>query len=264
MNRRRFLASSSFAALAPLSTQAEEVVEALSGEWKGLIVLTGDSFRIGDQEYKLVDIAAPAAKEPDFSDMHLYANESEYALRSLIPLGADEIREVDAPDRWGRKIVIPSTFDGYEGMKSFQEYLISDGAAWVLPQSDEYEFIKTLLREEEKARRVNAGLWQSNAYRVLGAVEAEKGMDQYRLVEGVVLKTAQRKDYTYLNFGADYKTDFTATVRTSIARKWKELGLDLLALEGEAIRVRGYISWINGPSMTLTHPLQIERLLRQT
>ena len=263
MNRRRFLISAA-AAAAPVSAQAEELDEALSGKRKGLTVLSGDSFRIGDQEYKLADIAAPISKEPDFSDLHLSANESEYALRALRPLGVHEIREVDAPDRWGRKIVIPSKFDEFEGMKSFQEILISDGAVWVQPQSKEYEFIQTLLRKEEDARRMNVGLWQLKDFRILYADEAEKGLNQYRLVEGVILKASQRKDFTYLNFGEDYKTDFTATVRTSVARKWKAQGHNLLALEGEQVRVRGYIEWINGPSISLTHPLQIERLLRQT
>jgi hypothetical protein len=36
--------------------------------------------------------------------------------------------------------------------------------------------------------------------------------------------------------------------------------LDLLALKGRGVRVRGYLRDFNGPSMDLTHPEQIEVL----
>ena len=267
MNRRRFIAATGAAISAPLQSYAEEVYEVIDqlDDLSELpTAISGHSFRIRDREYKLADIAAPVAKEPDFSDLHLSANEAEYALQSLIAEGADEIREISEPDRWDRKIVIPAQFDEYGGKKTFQELLISEGAVWVQPQTDNHDFISILLRIEESARRMKMGLWNYDVIKVLNVDQAGDALNDYHLVEGVVLKSAQRRDYTYLNFGEDYKTDFTATVRSSTARKWKERGFDLLALEGEAVRIRGYIEWINGPSISLTHPLQIERLLRQT
>ena len=55
----------------------------------------------------------------------------------------------------------------------------------------------------------------------------------------------------YLNFGEDYKTDFTATARSSIYNAWARDGFDLAALEGARLRIRGFVSDINGPSI---HP----------
>ena len=64
----------------------------------------------------------------------------------------------------------------------------------------------------------------------------------------------------YLNFGEDYREDFTATTRSRTGKKWARTGFDLLSLEGAQIRVRGFTVWINGPSIELAHIKQIEVL----
>jgi len=57
----------------------------------------------------------------------------------------------------------------------------------------------------------------------------------------------------YLNFGDDYKSDFTATIPPDASSTFRRSKFDPLALEGKVIRVRGYLRDYNGPVIDLTH-----------
>jgi hypothetical protein len=70
----------------------------------------------------------------------------------------------------------------------------------------------------------------------------------------------------YLNFGADWRTDFTVEIQ---ARDAKAFGLKKNAVDGawfreaylgKKLRVRGQLRPINGFQVRVTHPLQLEVL----
>jgi micrococcal nuclease len=64
----------------------------------------------------------------------------------------------------------------------------------------------------------------------------------------------------FLNFGSDYKKDFTGAISPKDARSFASAGLDIKSLEGKKVRLRGWIYERNGPAMDLTHPEQVESL----
>ncbi len=64
----------------------------------------------------------------------------------------------------------------------------------------------------------------------------------------------------YLNFGADWKTDFTVTVAPRDRRLFDDAGIDPGAFAGARLRVRGWVKQYNGPMIEVTHPEQIEVL----
>jgi hypothetical protein len=64
----------------------------------------------------------------------------------------------------------------------------------------------------------------------------------------------------YLNFGADWKQDFTVTLAPAVRRLFEAEGHDPRAYEGRRIRVRGWLKSFNGPMIEATHPEQIELL----
>ena len=82
----------------------------------------------------------------------------------------------------------------------------------------------------------------------------------FQIVEGRVLKVAITRRRTYLNFGRDWKRDFTIVVEARFRRAFPERGKRLKKLEGKRVRVRGWLRWRNGPMLTATHPEQIEVL----
>ena len=64
----------------------------------------------------------------------------------------------------------------------------------------------------------------------------------------------------YLNFGTDWKTDFTVVVPPDAVRLFRREGVDIPSFQGRTVRVRGWLRWYNGPQMEVTHPEQIEVL----
>ncbi|MBL4619976.1 MAG: hypothetical protein JKX88_07755, partial [Marinicaulis sp.] len=80
----------------------------------------------------------------------------------------------------------------------------------------------------------------------------------YHVVEGIVVSARATRSRFYLNFGDDCRTDFTASAKSSLYRRWLRDEFDLAALEGAKVRIRGFVVDINGPSIDLTHRRQIE------
>ena len=74
---------------------------------------------------------------------------------------------------------------------------------------------------------------------------------------GLVKNTAKTKDRIYLNFGDDYRTDFTVSVEKPDWPLFKAAKVDLAALKDKRIEVRGWLVARNGPMIEATHPEQI-------
>lgn len=122
--------------------------------------------------------------------------------------------------------------------------------------------VRALQAIENGARRAGAGIWSDPFYRVAGADETEallKRRYSYEIVEGRVVSVATLRKWTFLNFGPDYRSDFTVAVAAGDRRAF--VGeIELEALEGGHVRVRGWIERWNGPVIKATHPEQIELL----
>lgn len=82
----------------------------------------------------------------------------------------------------------------------------------------------------------------------------------FALVEGVVLRTHISDKTIFLNFGADWKSDFTALIAIKNKGSLQEHFKSISNLEGKRLRLRGYLDLFNGPSMRIDHPLQMELL----
>ena len=225
-------------------------------ELSNIAVLAGDRFSVGEQEFQLADIRAPSefslggATEP-------YFNEAKTFLTNLIAAAPLSVHHAAPANRWGVELVRAAR-NGDE--RSLQHHLIAAGMARVAPESDEFDFIDGLLAAEAAARQAHKGLWAIADYRLFKAEDATGAIGGFHLVEGRVRRAAKVKSRIYLNFGDDYKTDFTASAPTRQHRRWLKQGLDITALEGEKLRLRGFITDFNGPSLELTHLQQIERL----
>ena len=164
----------------------------------------------------------------------------------------------EARDRYERAIAIVNFDDG----TTLQEALVSAGWARVYSWPGETADILDLLALEAEAREAGRGLWADPAYRIrtpdpnLLALD----LDSVQIVEGRVISTAQVDGRTYLNFGFDYRSDFTVSIEARDRRAFEAAGIDLLALEGAEVRVRGWIYAMNGPAITIDHPERLEIL----
>ncbi len=217
--------------------------------------LSGARFMSGEAEFLLADIIAPPLYTlGDETPAHFEA--SRRALQDLLS-GALDVEDVLAPTRWGVRRVVARR-SGEEG--TLQDKLIAAGAARVEPQTEDHDLIRRLLALEDEARRERRGLWALSAYRTFNADNAWGAVGAFHLIEGTALQAELHGARFYLNFGEDFREDFTASAASRLYRRWKKAGSDFEPLKGARIRVRGLVEAINGPSIDLVHPLQIERL----
>jgi hypothetical protein len=120
--------------------------------------------------------------------------------------------------------------------------------------------MRELLAHEHVAREASAGLWSNAAYATRRAYRTRDLLRQrntYQIVEGRVVGVAATKSHTYVNFGKNWRTDFTAGVAKKIIDENPALAETLPALVGQKVGVRGWIEYRNGPFIAIEDPSQI-------
>ncbi|MDX1576243.1 MAG: thermonuclease family protein [Kiloniellales bacterium] len=139
-----------------------------------------------------------------------------------------------------------------------QGALLEAGMARVYSFADNRALIGEMLARERQARTLRRGIWADPFY----AVQTPEGLDghagSFQIVEGIVLNAALVKGRVYLNFGVDWRSDFTVTLAPAVRRVFEAEGIDPLAYGGQKVRVRGWIESFNGPMIEASHPEQIE------
>ena len=141
-----------------------------------------------------------------------------------------------------------------------QGELLRQGLARVYTFPDNRDRADRMLTIERAARAARLGIWRLDNYRVLRPDEAARRIGRFELVEGRVLRAAVVRGRTYLNFDADWRSDFTIAIARKHRRRFSRAGIDLAALAGRRLRVRGWLKWENGPMIEATHPEQVEAI----
>ena len=158
-------------------------------------------------------------------------------------------------DRYGRLIA-----HLFVGRRWVQGELVSAGHVRVRSYAGNRQRIAELLVRENRARRAGLGLWAHRRYAVRTPESVRRDLHSWQIVEGKVQAVAAFRAVTYLNFGNDWRTDFTVRIDGRARRLFHRAGIDLRALKGRNIRVRGWVRSRNGPLIAATHPEQIEAL----
>jgi endonuclease YncB( thermonuclease family) len=165
-------------------------------------------------------------------------------------------------DRHGRRLAQVFVLQGEERLWA-QARMVREGHALAWSLSGHRACARELQAHESAARAARAGLWRTRRFAVRGAGDAAtllKRRGSYQLVEGRVHSVGETRNWSFLNFGTDWKTDFTVAVPAGDRRAFEGSDVALDALEGKRVRVRGWIERWNGPAIKATHPEQIEIL----
>lgn len=162
---------------------------------------------------------------------------------------------VDGEDRHGR-LLAQISIDG----RWLQGALLEAGLARVRTDPDSRARAQEMLALETQARQRGLGLWADRRLAIVGADQASRAIGRFALVEGRVLKVAELRNRVFLNFGEDWRADFTVLFEDPAARLARRAGLQLGSLQGKRVRVRGLVRSYNGPLIEATHPEQIEML----
>ncbi len=263
---RKFLPGIMLAAMLALTAQPVRAgpdgpVRALADGGQAVVtgIVDGDTVLLADgREVRLVGIQAPKLPlgRRNFRKWPL-ADRARSALEALtlgrtvfLAYGGQRV------DRHGRQLAHLTLDDG----SWVQHILLSQGLARVYSFPDNRALVAEMLAAERMAREARAGIWDNAFYAIRSPLDLTRDLGTFQLVEGRVLDAARVRGTTYLNFGADWRTDFTVAVRSASRAAFNAAGFDLLALEGRTVRIRGWLDNRNGPMIAATHPEQIEVL----
>lgn len=173
----------------------------------------------------------------------------------------------DTRDRYGRALAQVWILDSNGAPDIWlQEAMIRDGFARVYSWSGHAYDTDRLYKAEQDARIAKRGIWDANKtdgfYDIRSSAPNAlvQHIDSLQTVEGIIISTADVRGTTYLNFGSDYKTDFTIAIAKKSKKAFKTASYDPLTLTGARVRVRGWIELQNGPIIWLDDPRRLEVL----
>lgn len=234
-------------------------------------IVDGDTIFIdppfGDgAEIRLVGIQAPKLPlgRANFPTWPL-APEAKEAISALtlgkrVALSFGGVRR----DRYGRWLAHLHVMDGETPTTWLQGEMLRLGMARVYSFPDNRALVTEMLAHERDARMARRGIWADPFYAIRNPDPDVLGglLGTFQLIEGRVVAAATVKGSVYLNFGTDWRQDFTVAIDRRALKSFTDGPLDPASLSGRSIRVRGWLSNYNGPMIKATHPEQIEVLGR--
>lgn len=227
-------------------------------------VVDGDTVVIepeidGAREIRLVGIQAPKIPlgRKNFKAWP-YGETAKAALADLLGGEAITLYFGGQPmDRHGRLLAhIKRNGDGLW----IQGEMLGLGLARVYSFPDNRAVVDQMLAREQAARDLDLGIWRHPFYDIRTVDNADDVTGRFELVQGTVLDAVDRGSRFYVNYGDDWRTDFTLVIQGKARRLFREAGFDPLSLTGRLVRARGWLKSFNGPMIAVTHPEQIEIL----
>jgi micrococcal nuclease len=217
---------------------------------------------VGASQVRLTGIQAPKLPlgRVGFKEWPL-AQESKAALESILLNQRVQLYYGGARmDRHGRLL---AHLIGPEGTW-VQGEMLSRGMARVYTFPDNRERAAEMYKLEADARAAGRGIWADPFYAVRTADPdaLARDIDTFQIVDGRVTDAADVRGVIYLNFGDNWRTDFTVRLDRKAARLFKRAGLGPETYKGRHLRVRGWLKNWNGPMIEATHPEQIEVLAK--
>ena len=165
-------------------------------------------------------------------------------------------------DRYGR---LPAQLVYLETPQSkgvwVQADLVARGLVAVMPRPDTAaEVHDALLQIESSAMAARVGRWENPTNAVLPADDPAAISPGFRIVEGRVFAIGESRNSVFINFGQDWREDFTIIVQRSDRKAFANEIRGLRTLEGQKVRVRGWVFERGGPSIRALHQHTIEIL----
>jgi micrococcal nuclease len=170
---------------------------------------------------------------------------------------------VTKKDSWGRYDRLERQLAHIERKNDkawIQGTLLTLGLARVMTESRNPEMAAPMLKNEMRARGEKIGLWADEAYKVFTPEESSTQIGKTAIIEGRVRSVTQKNNRIYINFGEDWKTDFTAVISPEDRKAFFKNGNDPIRWNGRTIRVRGWVGERNGPFIEIDHPERVEFL----
>jgi len=221
-------------------------------------VIDGDTVRLSNgQLLRYIGIDAPELRvkkgssfEYDPQPLALEAKQFNRALVEGRPVRIEF--DVEHHDRYGR--LLGYCFSGDEFVN---EKLLSEGLAVLYTYPPNVKYAGVFVAAQKEARYNKRGLWGS--YEVIDHTLARNYINQIRTVRGRVLNVHRSSKCLFLNFGSNWKTDFTVVIFNNVLDFFRKNGIDPATFyTGKIIEVSGRIRDYNGPEIIVNSPQEIE------
>ncbi len=146
-----------------------------------------------------------------------------------------------------------------------QGLYLANGLARVYTAPTDTSMLSQMYEAEKSARKNKHGLWGKDSnHRILSPKQTPDYIGDFVVIEGTPLNTATVKNNIYLNFGKDWKTDFTVQIPSTLRKKFAKENINALSLAQQPIRVRGYLRDYNGALIELEDTAHLEILQKPT
>ncbi|MEW6009569.1 MAG: thermonuclease family protein [Candidatus Omnitrophota bacterium] len=159
--------------------------------------------------------------------------------------------DVERRDKYGR--VLAYCFVDNEFVN---ERILEEGLGLLYTSAPNVKYADILVASQKKARDNQKGLWAKEC--IAQAQDASFCLGKVATITGKVLQVARLENVVYLNFGRDYRSDFTAVIFNKDLPSFIAAGYSLSGFKGKVVRVFGKIKEYNGPEIIIHHPSQIE------
>lgn len=148
-----------------------------------------------------------------------------------------------------------------DGTVWVQGAMIAAGVARAWPTPSNPELADKMFALEQTAITAEKGLWAKDSpHRLIAASAADiSTTERLAVAQGTIRKVAMVNNVTYLNFGDDWRQDFTVALPAALRQTLSRQGIDPFRLQGQTVRVRGWLRPYNGPFIELEHPVLLQQ-----
>lgn len=232
------------------------------GEGRVTAILSGDTLRLADgREVRLAGILAPRLARATAGGGTIpawpLASDARDALARLVEGKTVRLLRAGATeDRYGRVLAQLTTHDG----RWVQESLLRDGWALFDPHADTPGGQDALRQAEADARAAGRGLWADPYYAVRDPDTVAQAIGRFAVVRGRVISASSGPERVYINFGRDWRQDFTVEIDHHDLAAFRRRHIDPVALKGRMVEVRGWVESLNGPMIRVTFPAPLVTL----
>ena len=134
--------------------------------------------------------------------------------------------------------------------------LIEQGLAVLYTYPPNIKHVKDFTKAQSRARKDKKGLW--GFYEAISSDEAERFVNQIRTVRGRILSTYNSGKVIWLNFGQNYKKDFTVAIFKNSFKYFHNKGIQPESFyKGKMVEITGKIREYNGPEIIVNTPYEI-------
>jgi micrococcal nuclease len=243
--------------LLTLAVTATRVVSFVRGEIGDTVVskvFDGDSVKLSDgREIRYIGIDAP---ETGGNRPAEFGGKEAADLNERLVDGKEVRLEFDTEkeDHYSRTLAYV-----YVRETMINRELVLSGVALAVPYPPNLKHQRELSAAMDEARRAKRGLWADPGRWMVDSDDTSRFIGESKTIVGRVVSTGLIGAGIFLNFGPDYKTDFTAFIPRDDLAYFSETGVTNPAdyYRGKTVEVTGSIYEKNGPSITVRHPGQI-------